>query len=320
LDDRHADNSVQTFSSLGRLYLERHARKHKSPRSIREDERIIARELVPKWGSRRITDIRRRDVIGLLDEIADRPAPIMANRVRALVSKLFNFAISRDLLEANPCAQVPRPGREEPRQRVLTDNELEALWGAFGKLGPIMGPMFKLRLLTLQRGAEITSMRWEDIDHEDGWWTIPPERAKNRLAHRVPLSPQALTILRELVGYQHENGWAFPSPTRPAQHVANIGKAVMRVKVISGIADYRPHDMRRTGASRLTGLGIPRLTVGKILNHVENSVTAVYDRHSYDTEKRHALEAWGAYVERLVEYGEHTENVIPLPASEGTQR
>ncbi len=314
LNERRAERGIDTFAHLANSYLERHAKKQKAAKSIREDERIIQRELLPQWGSRRVTDIHRRDVIELLDSIVDRSAPIMANRVRALINKIFNFAISRDIVEANPCSQVKQPSREQPRQRIFTDAELKSLWRAFEELGPIMGRMFKLRLLTLQRGAEIATMRWDDLDLDGAWWTIPPAHAKNKLAHRVPLSGQPLAILTELEEYRHESGWVFPSPTKPSKPMINIGKAAERVKAKSNVADFRPHDLRRTGASRLTGMGLPRLTVAKLLNHVETGVTAVYDRHSYDAEKRRALDAWDQYVEAVINDRDIAQNVIQLGA------
>ncbi len=94
----------------------------------------------------------------------------------------------------------------------------------------------------------------------------------------------------------------------------NIGKAAERVKAKSNVADFRPHDLRRTGASRLTGMGLPRLTVAKLLNHVETGVTAVYDRHSYDAEKRRALDAWDQYVEAVIDDRDVAQNVIQLGA------
>ncbi len=309
---RRRNSQVETFADLARLYLERHARTNKKASSAREDERIINRELLPKWGQRKATDIRRRDVIELLDGIKDRGAPIMANRVLALVRKVYNFGIGRDIVEINPCVQVQMPGKERQRQRVLEDNELRALWTALDDLGPTVGALFKMRLLTLQRGGELAPMRWDDIDLESGWWTIPPEYTKNALAHRVPLSPQALAVLKELERHKHASGWVFPSPTKPNQHIANIGKATVRAKAASGV-DFVPHDLRRTGASRLTGLGVPRLVVSKILNHVESGVTAVYDRHSYDGEKRHGLDLWSQYVERLVSGQDLPSTVVDKP-------
>ena len=141
--------------------------------------------------------------------------------------------------------------------------------------------------------------KWEDMDLTGGWWTIPGERSKNGLAHRVPLSPQALVILKELQKSKGESAWVFPSPRQSQPHVHHAQKAIERVVARSGVK-FRGHDLRRTAASLMVGGGVPRLVVSKILNHVETGVTAVYDRHSYDPEKRAALDDWGSRLEQIV--------------------
>jgi len=157
--------------------------------------------------------------------------------------------------------------------------------------------MFRLRLLTAQRGGEVSTMRKADLDLTGGWWTIPGEFSKNGLAHRVPLSPLAMEIVKEALAAADGSEWVFPSPTSDGP-VRSIWKAVKRVRDRCKV-DFRPHDLRRTAASLMTGMGISRLTVSKILNHVESDVTAIYDRHSYDAEKRQALEAWAARLEEI---------------------
>jgi integrase len=137
-------------------------------------------------------------------------------------------------------------------------------------------------------------MEWGEIDGD--WWTIPGSKTKNGLTHRVPLTPFAFRILNEMKllveGTEKEKSsrFIFPSPKGDVP-MANPQKALERIHVATGI-QFRGHDLRRTAASCMTGMGIPRLTVSKILNHVEPGVTAVYDRHSYDKEKREALEEW----------------------------
>ena len=106
---------------------------------------------------------------------------------------MFNWGISRDLIEVNPCAQVKAPAKEQQRQRVLSDAEIRAVWRVFDQMALVLGSLFKLRLLTAQRGNEVQSMRWKDVDLPSGWWTIPPRVAKNNLAHRVPLSEPTIT-------------------------------------------------------------------------------------------------------------------------------
>ncbi len=293
--DKKAERLAETFGELAQAYLEKYAKARK--RSWREDARVIQRELLPRWGSRKAKDIKRRDVIALLDTIVERGAPIQANRVLALVRKIFNWGISRDIVENNPCVQVKSPGAEKQRERVLLETELRAIWLAFEQLDPIVGGMFKLRLLTAQRGGEVESMRWLDLDLANGWWTIPASVAKNGRSHRVPLSSPALGILGAMQENARGEVWVFPSPTRTNQHITNVQKAAERVRDLSGVS-FVLHDMRRTAASLMTGMGTTRLVVAKVLNHVEVGVTKVYDRHSYDREKHRALDLWSS---RLVE-------------------
>jgi integrase len=284
-------------TDLAEQYIARHAKPHK--RSWRADERLLHKEVLPHWGRRKAYDIKRADVIALLDGIVERGAPVQANRVLALVRKMFNWAISRDQLEHNPCVQVKAPGREQQRDRVLTDEEIRLVWDACVHLTLVMGAYFKMLLFTAQRVSEMRLMHWDDVDLETGWWTIPADVAKNGLAHRVPLSAPAQDVLRALQETTGSISWVFPSPWRRGTHFINIRKSAIRLRTFSEV-DFVPHDLRRTVASRLTSLGFPRLTVSKVLNHAEVGVTRVYDRHSYDAEKREALEAWGRKVMELV--------------------
>lgn len=310
--EKKADRLAETFGELAILYLEKYAKVKK--RSWKEDERIIEHDLLPKWKTTKAKNIRRRDVVALLDEIVARGAPIQANRVLALVRKIYNWAIGRDLLESNPCWQLKAPGKEKQRERVLSPDELGKVWNAFNDLDLLVGSIFKLRLLTAQRGDEIDSMRWEDLDLTDGWWTIPSHSAKNGLSHRVPLSGMALNILKNIKDQSGNEPWVFPSPTRKNQHIANIQKAVERIRKLTGV-DFTARDLRRTAASHMTSIGIPRLVVSKILNHVESGVTRVYDRHSYDIEKRQALNKWTNHVVAIV--SRNINNIVPLRQQSG---
>ncbi len=140
---------------------------------------------------------------------------------------------------------------------------------------------------------------------ENAWWMIPSEKSKNGLAHRVPLTPAAVKIFESIREKQkqskprNKSTWVFPARSGQG-HLSTVQKSVEKIRERSGIKDFTAHDLRRTAASKMTGMGIPRLTVSKILNHVEPGVTAVYDRHSYDMEKREALEAWGHRLQLMV--------------------
>src|SRR5208282_3151798 len=202
----------------------------------------------------------RRDIIALLDDIVARGAPIQANRTLEIVRKLFNWAVGRDVLGANPCYRILKPSNENRSDRVLTEEEIRVVWAALEGEVPLTAATFKLRLLTAQRGAEVLAMRWNQISN--GWWTIPADVAKNGLAHRVPLSPQALAFLAEISPLRDGSEWVFPGARGEGHRVA-IHKAHNRIRHRSGVS-FVPHDLRRTAASHMTSLGIDRLVVSKI--------------------------------------------------------
>lgn len=306
--EKQEARNAPTFEQVAKEYLERHAKTKK--KSWKEDERVINKELIPEFGKRQAKDISRQNVRVFLERKSET-APIGANRVRALLRKIFNWAIAADLVESNPVYLVPAPGKEHQRDRVLTKVEIKQIWNAIEadskrtdkkhmKIKMLSAGIMKLRLLTAQRGAEVMSMEWDELDMETGWWTIPAEKTKNGLSHRVPLSTPALAIIRKMrsvVGDRHSR-FVFPSP-KGNTHISNPQKPLVRIQIATGI-DFVAHDFRRTAASMMTGMGIPRLTVKKILNHTESDITAVYDRHSYDAEKRKALEAWGKRLTRIL--------------------
>jgi len=240
----------------------------------------------------------------MLDDIVTRGAPIQANRTLEVVRRLFNWAVGRDLIQVNPCYRVPKPSSENRSDRVLSESEICAVWNALSAEAPLTAAIFKLRLLTAQRGAEVLTMRWDQTGN--GWWTIPAQFAKNGLAHRVPLSPQASALLDAIRPLGSGSPWAFPDADGEGHH-----KAHERIRRRSQVS-FVPHDLRRTAASYMTSMGISRLVVSKILNHVEKGVTAVYDRHSYDREKREALDAWGARLEQIITERHGIESDVTL--------
>ena len=207
------------MTALVAEYLAKYARKFK--KSAAEDERILARDVLPAWGDRSVRDLTRGDIRALVEGIADRGAPVMANRTLAVIRRVLNFAIDYDWVEANPAARVRKPAPEVSRDRVLDDNEIRRLWrvlshfpttaerpapGRKARQGtatdpicPINEPhaaLLKLRLLTAQRGGEVALMRWRDLDLKDGWWTIPGAFTKNGKPHRVPLVDQATAAVQ----------------------------------------------------------------------------------------------------------------------------
>jgi integrase len=312
VQQRQADRVAKTIAELAEVYLERWARPHK--RSAAEDERILRKDVIPAWGRRKAKDIVRGDVIALLDNIVDRGSPIAANRTLAVIRRMFGWALSRDIVAASPCVAVKAPSKERRRDRVLSADEIAAFWRALDNPGLAISSAIrlalKLQLVTAQRKGEVVSAEWSEFDLDERVWTIPAVKAKNGMSHRVPLSPLALAILANIASSgwaaktdtaQDATRWLFPSPRigKPITGSA-IDHAMRGHRNALGTGDATPHDLRRTAASHMTSIGIGRLVVSKILNHAEPGVTAVYDRHSYDAEKRAALAAWGARLEEII--------------------
>ncbi|HZR79748.1 MAG TPA: tyrosine-type recombinase/integrase [Candidatus Binatia bacterium] len=177
----------------------------------------------------------------------------MANRTLALVRKIFNFAVAEEIVAANPCAGIARPTAEQQRDRVLSADEIRAIWSACDHEPAWVAAAIWLYLLTAQRKDEILAMRWDEVDFGSGWWTIPAERAKNGLAHRVWLSSPAQRILKELRLRAGGSAFVFPSP-RGDQPVATLQKPLDRIRKSTGV-EFRIHDLRRTAASHMTGAG-----------------------------------------------------------------
>lgn len=304
---------ADTFGDFAKTYISEHAKPRK--KSWKVDQMRLDIDVLPTWKHRPVKEITRRDVRELLDTIAARPAPIVANRVRSLLHKLFNVAIQLDVVELNPVTATRKPGVEQQRDRVLTHDEIRTFWTACEALPLEMRAAWKLRLLTAQRGGEVFGMRWQDVDLDDGWWTIPSSSSKNKLPHRVPLSTSALKIVTAVRAHRNEQLQAQKNPKPPmfvlrtARGKRQQAKAAATFKV----DDFRGHDLRRTAASLMAGSGVSRLVISKILNHVERGVTAVYDRHSYDNEKKIALESWARTLTAIIDQKDGA-NVVPFAA------
>lgn len=305
----------QTVNELINEYLEKWAKPRK--RSWKEDERILIKDVIPTWGKRKAKDILRRDVILLLDNILERGSPIIANRTLAVIRRMFNFAVERSIIEVSPCHSVKAPSKENKRERLLSVNEIKNFWECIDKtsMSELTKLALKLQLTTAQRKGEVVSAQWSEIDLQSGWWTIPANKAKNGNSHRVPLSNMSMNLLKQLKEISGDSCWLFPSP-KGNTHMSGtaIDHALRKnIKYFNhSETPYTPHDLRRTAASHMTSQGISRLVVSKILNHVERSITAIYDRHSYDKEKRYALEAWGNKLEEIILVKEPNNNVLKL--------
>lgn len=326
---REAERLATTIDKLCGDYLEKYAKPRK--RSWKEDERYIEKEVKPALGKLKAREVTRAQVRDLVRRVMDRGSPIAANRLLAVVRKLFAWAVDEGIIEESPSLGIKSPGKKVSKDRVLTPDEVRAVWALLEPLtprrkddpapeGPVlaMSPdvrrALRLILVTAQRPGEVAGMTWEEV--EGSWWTIPAERAKNGLSHRVHLSKLALEVL----GTRGE-GYVFPSPRPKAGHI-HINALAQAVRVNQqalGVAPFTPHDLRRTAASIMAGAGVAPFTVERVLNHTLQGVQAVYNRHSYDAEKREALNRWAGHLGRIVA-GKGEEKVVEIRTRRGAMR
>lgn len=295
-----------TVRKLAETYLEKHAKVHK--RSWKNDEQILEKDVLPVWGDRKAEEIRKRDVILLLESILNRGAPNQSGQTLKIIRKMFNWAVERDILENSPCHLVKPLAPSTSKERALSDKEIRAFWRVLTttSISDSMRRGLLLILVTGQRPGECLGMLRQEINGE--WWTIPPERTKNKREHRVWLSPLALDLMGDL----SKSGPVFPRPVKkprdkdapePEKSVmdkAAPAKAVRRLVTAQGkkkiirlpIPAFTPHDLRRTCATQLGALGYDNQQIGRLLNHVDDKITAIYNRHRYDELIQEMLLAW----------------------------
>lgn len=289
-----------SVSSVIDLFLKRHASRNRRADDVAA---MFRREVLGKWGARSIQSITKRDVIEVLDAIVDRGSPITANRLRAYLSSLFNWAKGRDIIETSPLDGIKPPAPENARDRVLSNDEIRLFWNASESLGYPFGPIYRLLLLTGQRLREVGGMAWSEIKGD--LWTLPAARSKNGDEHTVPLSPEALAIIEALP----KTGSLLFSTTGTSA-VSGFTRAKTRLDKAMTAANgeeipaFTIHDLRRTAATGMASLRFPPHVVEAVLNHrsgTRRGVAGVYNRFDYADEKRHALEAWARFVTELVE-------------------
>ncbi|SHJ23625.1 Site-specific recombinase XerD [Malonomonas rubra DSM 5091] len=313
-EEKDRVRKAPTVEDLAGEYIKKWAKPNK--RSWQEDQRMLKKDVIPTLGAKRAADIKKRDVVLLLEDIYDRGAKVHANRMLALVRKMFNFAVQRDIVEFNPCLGIGKLHKEDPKDRCLSKDEIKEFWGGLDKAEGITDPVklaLRLVLVTAQRPGEVLGMHWSEIDGE--WWTLPGDRTKNDEVQRVYLSSLAL----ELLGLPGE-GFVFPSPRTDWPIKINaLAHALKRAQTPEDKGDdpaintkpFTPHDLRRSAATHIAEMGYSEFLIGKILNHKNKSITAVYNRHQYDNEKKQALEAWGRKLKSIIEK-KQPDNVIEL--------
>ena len=317
------ERQENTFAAVAADFIRE---KLPAERKGEEVARDLQRVFVTAWGKRPITDISPLEVRKIVKQYADAGKPAQAHNLLGYARRLFNWAIDQHVygIQASPCDRLkPRAiiGERLMRNRILSDAELRAVWQATAELEYPYGPLFRLLTLTGQRKSEVAEAQWSEIDLAKKLWIIPATRMKSGAAHVVPLSDDAVTLLKGLPRF---NGGDFLFSTTFGKKPVNgfsKGKARLDTKMLAilqkqdaaaELADFVIHDLRRTVRTGLSGIpGISDLVRELVIAHTKPGLHRVYDQFSYADEKRQALDAWAMRLRSIIE--PPPANVIEMP-------
>jgi integrase len=323
--------AAMTFKALADQYLA-HAAASQKVRTCAERRRHLARDWKP-FHPRPVHEVDRREVAARLQVVAAEHGPVAANRARATLSAFYAWAIGRGVADANPVVGTVPPGKERSRERALSAAEIREVWAESGDRD--YGRIVKLLLLTGQRRGEVAGMAWGELDLDRALWSLPAGRTKNGLPHEVPLPWQAVALLaavprragRELL-FGRDDGpfaaWANAKERLNARVArrraeARLGRPLAAdedPQTSDALPAWNLHDLRRTVVTGMNELGIAPHIVEAVVNHISGrakaGVAGVYNRATYATEKRMALQAWADHLDQVLGLGERT--VIPMRA------
>ncbi|TWI77366.1 site-specific recombinase XerD [Desulfobotulus alkaliphilus] len=323
-EERAALKAAPTVQELFEEWHTRGTDKRGKPWSDghkRNVQYMFGADVLPAIGSKKVADVTKRDLRVLLERIEAR-APNQALQVYRRLSRLFNYACQKDVIEHSPMTHLEPIGSTSRKSRYLSEREIGEFLAALPLMNaaPQTTRILELILRTGQRPSEVCGAHEAEIDTEGMWWTLPGSRVKNGSEHRIPLTGKML----DLFGLPNEHGLFFPSLRKedtPVGHTI-LSKALRRS--ITGrekgtdsertlpLEDFSPHDLRRTCATGLAELGFTDEVIGAVLNHSRRGVTAQHYNHfRYDAQKRKALEAWERRLDRIAGK-EEAGNVVSL--------
>jgi integrase len=281
-----------------------------APRTLQEIKRVLNSDLFANWQHRPVAKITRRDVLDVLDTLVARGAEVMANRTLAYLSMFFGWAMDRDMIQENPTDKIKKPGAEKSRERVLSLDELRAVWQGIAPTQSNKGDLFativKILLLTGQRRDEVAGMRWPELNLDAGQWTLPAHRTKNKREHFVPLSEPVLALLKERHAEQKATNITsdFVFTSGGPRPFSGWSRSKKRLDGRINISAWTLHDLRRTLATRMAeDLAIPPHIIETMINHVSgvrSGVAGTYNRALYLDERDKAFTQWADYVLRVV--------------------
>jgi integrase len=305
---RKAAARPQTVGDLLDRYVESYCKPNQ--RKWQQAERIFETHVKPILGQKPLTELRRADIAELLDDLQNEKGfRAQVNRVRSHIVAALNWGIEREWIEVNPAAAIKKRKLERSRARVLSNDEIRAIWRAADMLSEPRRSLVMAWILTGQRRDEVRCMTWGEVDSSRAVWTLPAGRNKGKRDHEIPLSPTMLEMLDKLP--RLGDAIFTIDGMKPYSGTKRV-KAVLDRE--SGVTGWTLHDFRRTASTGMAELHVSQDTIDRVLNHAKGTLAGTYNRHQYFDEKRRALEVWAEHVAYVVGDARDSANVVELRA------
>jgi len=300
---RAAESDRHSLKAVCERYLQREGHKIRTADRRRS---MLERLVYPKLAARPIDDVSRLDIVHLLDDIEDKHGASVADNLLAILRRIMNWHATRSDTFRTPIVRgmARRDPESRERSRVLSDDELRAVWKTAESFPGPWGQVIRFLLLTAARRSEAAEMPWAEIS--EGVWAIPAARCKTKTDVVLPLSTAAEKVLAEIPRIQ---GCDFVFSTDGRHPISGFSSFKLRFDVASGVKDWRMHDLRRTARSLLSRAGVNPDTAERCLGHVISGVRGIYDRHQYLEEMRIAFEKLASLIETIVR---QEPNVVPM--------
>jgi len=298
--NKNRGRDTSTVKGLIDEYIETYAKPKKM--SWHEDLRMLNKDVLPKWKYLSTFNITKQDVTKLLNRIGKSGG--VPNKIFKVLQSMFAFAVSRSIMETNPCSDIEVLNEDAPKERILKADEIRKIW--FGlektKMSESMRSVLKFLLVTGQRNGEVAGAKWEEFNIRAKWWTIPGTRTKNKKSHQVFLTPMVI----DLLGQVKRHGWVFPcgkdkhiAPRSVSLAIRNNTEKRTQHKSTYGdffkVGQFVPNDLRRTAAALMAEAGVDEIPIAKVMNQAPSDRTR-------DPEIRQALEVWEKKLQTIL-YG-----------------
>jgi integrase len=289
-----AAQEASTFEAIVPEFIKRHVLEKTRTRWANEVQRILAKEILPAWHAKTLSEITRRDVHVLLNKITDRPAKVLANRVLAVLARLYTWSIGCGIVETSPCIGFEK-NVERKRTRVLSVQELAAIWKATDVLSWPNAAIIKTLVLTGMRLNEVAGGRWREIELVGKTWTVPSERSKTGEPRIIPLSPLTISVLKALPRIAPGDFIFSLNGRAPVGNYSTV-KAALDKALPKDMEPWVVHSIRHTLATGLQGLKVQPHVIEFVLGHLPGKMTSQYQHAGYEEEARAALCQWAEHI------------------------